>query len=42
MLENKAHEYATSQEGWRLFGVMKKLIADSGINIGKKMEEWRK
>lgn len=42
MLENKANEYAASQEGWRLFGVMKKLIADSGINIKKKMEEWRK
>lgn len=42
MLENKANEYAASQEGWRLFGVMKKLIADSGINIEKKMAEWRK
>lgn len=42
MLENKANEYATSQEGWRLFGVMKKLIADSGINIERKMAEWRR
>ena len=39
-LEKKAEEY--SQEGWRLFGVMKQLIADSGINIEKKIAEWRK
>lgn len=42
LLEDKADEYSRSQEGWRLFGVMKKLIADSGINIEKKMREWRK
>lgn len=41
-LEDKAIEYSASYEGWRLFGVMKKLIADSGINIEKKMAEWRK
>jgi len=40
LLEAKADEYRS--EGWRLFGVMKKLIADAGINIGKKMAEWRK
>lgn len=38
----KAEEYGNSNEGWRLFGVMKKLIADSGINIEQKMAEWRK
>ncbi len=36
----KAEEYKT--EGWRLFGLMKKLIADNGVNIQKKMAEWRK
>lgn len=40
MLESKAHEYRA--EGWRLFGVMKKLIEDNNIDIVKKMREWRK
>lgn len=40
LLEAKAEEYR--QEGWRLFGVMKKLIKDSGMNIEKKIAEWRK
>ena len=39
-LESDANEYST--EGWRLFGVMKKLITDAGINIGQKIAEWRK
>lgn len=39
-LSSKAKEYRT--EGWRLFGVMKKLIADNGINIEQKIAEWRK
>lgn len=41
-LEAKAEEYGATKEGWRLFGVMKKLIADAGINIEQKMAEWRK
>lgn len=40
VLEEKAEEYKT--EGWRLFGVMKQLITDSGIDIEKKIAEWRK
>lgn len=39
LLEEKAVEYA--DEGWRLFGLMKKLIKDSNIDIEKKMAEWR-
>ena len=39
-LDEKAEEY--SQEGWRLFGVMKKLLKDNNINIQKKIAEWRK
>lgn len=39
LLERKAVEYA--EEGWRMFGLMKKLIADSNIDILKKMEEWQ-
>lgn len=40
LLEEKAAAY--EGEGWRLFGVMKKLINDSNIDIKKKMAEWRK
>lgn len=40
MLESKAEEYKT--EGWRLFGVLKKLIDDNNIDIVKKMREWKK
>lgn len=40
MLESKANEYKT--EGWRLFGLMKKLIEDNNIDIVKKMREWKK
>lgn len=39
ILESKAEEY--KNEGWRLFGVMKQLISDNGINIEKKIAEWR-
>lgn len=38
-LYEKAEEYKS--EGWRLFGVMKKLIADNNIDIVKKMREWK-
>jgi hypothetical protein len=37
-LEAKAEEY--SHDGWKLFGVMKKLIKDAGIDIDKKRQEW--
>lgn len=40
VLESNAEEYKT--EGWRLFGVMKKLIDNNNINIAKKIGEWRK
>lgn len=40
LLEDKAAEYVG--EGWRLFGLMKKLINDSNIDIERKMAEWRK
>jgi hypothetical protein len=39
-LDEKANLY--SDEGWRLFGVMKQLIKDNGININRKIAEWRK
>ena len=40
VLESKAEEYKT--EGWRLFGVMKKLIEDNHISISRKIAEWHK
>lgn len=41
-LKDKAKEYSQGYDGWRLFGVMKELIADNKIDIKKKMAEWRK
>lgn len=41
ILEQKARDYAHG-EGWRLFGFMKKVIADNHIDIDAKMREWRK
>lgn len=29
-------------EGWRMFGVMKKLFTDNGINLEAKRQEWAK
>lgn len=39
-LEEKAQEYRT--EGWRMMGVLKQLISDSGISISAKIDEWSK
>lgn len=39
-MESKAKEYKA--EGWRMMGVMKQLIADSGISVDAKMAEWKK
>lgn len=39
ILEEKAHLY--KNEGWRLFGVMKQLIKDNGIDIHRKIAQWR-
>lgn len=39
-MEGKAEEYVT--EGWCMMGVMKQLIADSGISVEAKIAEWRK
>ena len=39
-LESKAKLY--DEEGWRMLGVLKQLIKDSGINIQGKMDEWKK
>ena len=38
-VEDKAREY--EKEGWRMMGVMKKLIADAGISIEDKIHEWQ-
>ena len=39
MLENAAISYHNG-EGWRLFGLMKQMIKDNGIDIDAKMKEW--
>ena len=39
-LESKTLEY--KNEGWRMIGLLKKLITDSGISIDAKLKDWRK
>ena len=39
MLETAAETY--KDEGWRLFGLMKQMIEENGIDIEKKRAEWR-
>jgi hypothetical protein len=41
MLEDAAKTYADG-EGWRLFGLMKQMIEENGIDIEGKMAEWRR
>lgn len=41
-LAKKADQYASNSEGWRLFGVMKKLLQDNHIDIQKKIDSWSK
>ncbi len=41
-LEKLASEYSSSCEGWRMVGVMKKLIKDNHIDIEAKRKEWAK
>lgn len=39
-IESKAKLY--DEEGWKMLGVLKQLIKDSGISISKKIDEWKK
>lgn len=39
-IESKASLY--DEEGWKMLGVLKQLIKDSGINIQGKILEWKK
>ena len=39
MLENAANAY-DEDEGWRLFGLMKQMLDENGIDIDAKMKEW--
>ena len=39
-VEGSAKEYI--DEGWRMLGVLKQLISDSGISVEGKIREWRK
>lgn len=40
VLDRWADEYAN--DGWKMFGAMKELIANNNINIEQKIAEWRK
>ena len=40
-LSAKAEEYRDG-DGWRLLAMLKKMLDDNGIDIQKKMAEWRK
>lgn len=40
-LWDKAEMYCNG-EGWRLLAMLKKMLDDNGIDVKKKMEEWRK
>lgn len=35
-----AAAYAYRKEGWRLFGLMRQMIAENGIDIEAKMKQW--
>lgn len=39
-LADRAEKY--TGEGWRMLGVLKELISDSGISVQGKLDEWRK
>lgn len=39
-LESKAKSY--DEQGWRMLGVLKQLIKESGIDIQGKINEWKK
>lgn len=41
LLDDAANAYANG-EGWRLFGLMKQMIEENGIDIKGKMKEWKK
>lgn len=40
-LTSQNEVYSHNDAGWRLIGLMKKLISDSGISVEGKIREWR-
>jgi hypothetical protein len=40
MLEQAATAYGHDCEGWRLFGLMKQMLEENGIDIKAKMAQW--
>ena len=42
MLEQAATAYGHDCEGWRLFGLMKQMLEENGIDIKAKMAQWAK
>lgn len=41
LLSAKAEEYKNGN-GWRLLAALKKMLDDNGIDIKKKMAQWRR
>lgn len=39
-LADKAEEYCDG-DGWRMLAMLKKMLDDNGIDVAKKMKEWR-
>ena len=40
-ITTKAKMYRNG-DGWRLLAVLKKMLEDNGIDLKRKMAEWRK
>ena len=41
LITTKAKMYRNG-DGWRLLAVLKKMLEDNGIDLKRKMAEWRK
>ena len=39
---NKKAKLYENREGWRLIGMLKKMLDDNNIDVVAKMKEWRK
>lgn len=42
LLNQRAQKYAAHGEGWRMYAMFRKFLADNGINPSDKIAEWRR
>lgn len=42
LLNQRAQKYADHCEGWRMYAMFRKFLADNGINPSDKIAEWRR